>query len=113
MQTIIQYRSLFFLAFILAIFIVHSYWARKHPKVNSPKNAITCPKCHSKNLTIENPKRKQFSAQAALIGNAINGREGAMYTMLYEADKNYYRCRFCGHRFTYKKRYIGESKEKL
>ncbi|WP_449456348.1 hypothetical protein [Streptococcus suis] len=37
-----------------------------------------------------------------MIGHAINGIEGAMFAMLYEADWTYYRCQHCGHRFSRK-----------
>ncbi|HEL2555501.1 TPA: hypothetical protein TZ318_001164 [Streptococcus suis] len=37
-----------------------------------------------------------------MIGHAIDGIEGAMFAMLYEADRTYYRCQHCGYRFSRK-----------
>ncbi|MFM0900784.1 hypothetical protein P7J55_11145, partial [Streptococcus suis] len=56
------------------------------------------------------PKKRGYSPRDVIIGQAIGGRNGAMFALLYEADKTHYHCQFCGHNFAIKEnRFIRES----
>ncbi|CYU96981.1 TPA: hypothetical protein U2D46_000768 [Streptococcus suis] len=94
--------------FITAIISYSLYRRFKDSKatINVPK----CPKCKSEKLQKYPPKKREYSPRDAIIGQAIGGRNGAMFALLYEADKTHYHCRFCGHNFAIKEnRLIRES----
>ncbi|MGQ7462544.1 hypothetical protein ACTGZQ_08480 [Streptococcus suis] len=61
-----------------------------------------CPKCKSEKLQKYTSKKLRYSPRDAIIGQAIGGRNSAMFALLCEADKTHYHCRFCGHNFAIK-----------
>ena len=99
MNTFLEYIG----AIILIILIIsYSFYRRFHPDTKDTKQPPRCPKCKSIKLQMYTPSRKQYSRKAGMVGHAINGVEGAMFAMLYEANRTYYRCQYCGQRFSRK-----------
>ncbi|HEL1592730.1 TPA: hypothetical protein TXY98_001697 [Streptococcus suis] len=93
---------------ILFITAIISY--SLYRRFKDSKATINVPKCKSEKLQKYPPKKREYSPRDAIIGQAIGGRNGAMFALLYEADKTHYHCRFCGHNFAIKEnRLIRES----
>lgn len=107
MNTLLEYIGpIVLLVLILAYSIYRKF---KPSDEQASKRPPTCPKCKSNKLQIIRPKRKQYSRKAAMVGSTINGMKGAMFAMLYEADRTHYRCSYCGHQFSRKEnRFIAE-----
>ncbi|HEL1556674.1 TPA: hypothetical protein TXJ05_000844 [Streptococcus suis] len=99
MNTLLEYIGPIIL---LILIISYSFYRRFHPDTKDTKQPPRCPKCKSIKLQTYTPSRKQYSRKAGMFGHALNGVEGAMFAMLYEADRTYYRCQYCGHRFSRK-----------
>ncbi len=99
MNTLIEYIGPIIL---IVLVISYSIYRRRHPNNMDTKHALKCPKCKSIKLQTYVPTQKRYSRKAGMIGHAINGIEGAMFAMLYEADRTYYRCQHCGYRFSRK-----------
>ena len=92
---------------LLCLIVAYSLFRSKQKK-QAKKTA--CPKCRSHNLTTYTPEKAEYSMKAGMVGYAMDEMDGAMLAILYEADKTYYHCRFCGHRFSKKEnRYIPET----
>lgn len=94
MNTLIEYIGPITL---LVLIISYSIYRRCHPNNMDTKQALNCPKCKSIKLQTYVPTQKRYSRKAGMIG-----LEGAMFAMLYEADRTYYRCQHCSYRFSRK-----------
>jgi hypothetical protein len=99
MNTLLEYIGPIFLVILI---ISYSFYRRFHPDTKDTKQAhlgVQNVSLLSFNLYLS---RKQYFRKAGMVGHAINGVEGAMFAMLYEANRTYYR-QYCGHRFSRKK----------
>lgn len=95
---------------LLCLIVGYSLFQSKQKKQAKKPSKPACPKCRSHNLTTYTPEKAEYDMRAGMVGYAIDEMDGAMTAMLYEADKTYYHCLFCGHRFSKKEnRYLPET----
>ncbi|MGQ7393421.1 hypothetical protein HO665_01210 [Streptococcus suis] len=96
---------------LITLIIAYSIYRRLHPTTEDDKHHLPsrCPECSSTSIQAYKPARKRYSRTAAMMGHLLNGSRGAWFTTLYEADRTYYYCRYCGHKFDRKEnRFLAE-----
>lgn len=91
---------------LLVIILIYAGYTHVTKKRSSnqtkTQKPTSCPKCHSTKLQVYQPVKTTYSRKAAAIGHVLDGTRGALFAMLYEADRTHYHCRFCGTRFSKK-----------
>ncbi|WEV60884.1 hypothetical protein OZX68_01160 [Streptococcaceae bacterium ESL0729] len=73
------------------------------PKENVKKNIISCPACHSINVSFMGNDRKSFSVGKAVAGAALTSGVGVLAGFAGKKGKNQWHCNNCGNTFETKK----------
>lgn len=72
-------------------------------QVSMNKKVISCPNCHSKNISFLQQEKKSFSAGKAAAGVVLTGGVGALAGFAGKKGNMQWRCEECGILFETKK----------